>query len=159
MYDPYNATSMCYLGQLLLTALANKLYKNGAKIIQTNTDGILIKVKRDKLDLMRLIVKEWETIVGIAIEEHQISMMFQRDVNNYIEVDLKGNYKLKGRWKNQAIEGYANLNAPVAHKALLEYYVNNTPIEETVLKCDNPLISVLQQYWHIHMIRHTITQW
>lgn len=139
LYDPYNATSMCYLGQLLLTALANKLYKNGAKIIQTNTDGILLKVKRDKLDSMRLIVKEWETIVGIAIEEHQISMMFQRDVNNYIEVDLKGKYKLKGRWTNQAVDGYANLNAPVAHKALLEYYINNTPIEETILKCDNPL--------------------
>ena len=28
LYDVYNASSLCYTGQLLLTALANKLYNN-----------------------------------------------------------------------------------------------------------------------------------
>ena len=43
LFDPYRATSMCYLGQLLLTALAIRLHDIGVTIIQTNTDGILTK--------------------------------------------------------------------------------------------------------------------
>ena len=35
LYDEYQASSLCYLGQLLLAALANKIYtKLGCKIIQ-----------------------------------------------------------------------------------------------------------------------------
>lgn len=140
LYDEYQASSLCYLGQLLLAALANKIHSQvGATIIQTNTDGILIKVKRSLLDVVRLLVKEWEDLTGFTMEEDFIVMFFQRDVNNYIEVtdNPKKPYKLKGKWTNQAEETLANLNAPVTHEALLLYYTQNIPIEETVQKCDD----------------------
>lgn len=139
LYDPYNATSMCYLGQILLTGLANKLYKNGAKIIQTNTDGIMIKIKRNELATARLIVKEWETITRLTMEETGVKIIFQRDVNNYIEVADDGEIKLKGKWSNQAEETFANLNAPITHKAILKYYIDNVPVEETINACNIPL--------------------
>ena len=138
LYDEYQASSLCYLGQLLLAALANKIYtKIGATIIQTNTDGILIKVRRDKLDAVRVLVKEWEDLTGFTMEEDFILMFFQRDVNNYIEVtdNPKKPYKLKGKWTNQAEETIANLNAPVTHEALLLFYTQNIPIEDTINKC------------------------
>lgn len=138
LYDEYQASSLCYLGQLLLAALANKIYsKIGATIIQTNTDGILIKVRRDKLDEVRALVKEWEDLTGFTMEEDFILMFFQRDVNNYIEVtdNPKKPYKLKGKWTNQAEETIANLNAPVTHEALLLFYTQNVPIEDTINKC------------------------
>ena len=138
LYDEYQASSLCYLGQLLLAALANKIYtKIGATIIQTNTDGILIKVRRDKLDDVRVLVKEWEDLTGFTMEEDFILMFFQRDVNNYIEVtdNPKKPYKLKGKWTNQAEETIANLNAPVTHEALLLFYTQNVPIEDTINKC------------------------
>lgn len=140
LYDEYQASSLCYLGQMLLAALANKIYNGvGATIIQTNTDGILIKVKRDLLNAVRVLVKEWEQLTGFEMEEDFIVMFFQRDVNNYIEVtdNPKKPYKLKGKWTNQAEETVANLNAPVTHEALLLFYTQGVPIEDTVYKCED----------------------
>lgn len=140
LYDEYQASSLCYLGQLLLASLANKIYnKVGAIIIQTNTDGILIKVRNERLDEVKALVSEWENLTGFTMEYDRVPLFFQRDVNNYIEVtdNPKKPYKLKGKWSNQAEESVANLNAPITHKAILNYYVNNTPIEDTINGCDN----------------------
>lgn len=140
LYDEYQASSLCYLGQLLLASLANKIFTNtGAIIIQTNTDGILIKVANDKIDDVKELVKEWELLTGFSMEYDYIKMFFQRDVNNYIEVtdNPKKPYKLKGKWTNQAEESVANLNAPITHEALLYYYTQNIPIEDTVYHCND----------------------
>ncbi len=140
LYDEYQASSLCYLGQLLLAALANKIYNEiGAIIVQTNTDGILIKVVNDRIDDVKKIVKEWEDLTGFNMEYDYIKMFFQRDVNNYIEVtdNPKKPYKLKGKWTNQAEETIANLNAPITHEALLNYYVNDKPIEDTINECED----------------------
>ena len=123
-----------------MAALANKIYNEiGAIIVQTNTDGILIKVVNDRIDDVKKIVKEWEELTGFNMEYDYIKMFFQRDVNNYIEVtdNPKKPYKLKGKWTNQAEETIANLNAPITHEALLNYYVNDKPIEDTINECED----------------------
>lgn len=144
LYDEYQASSLCYLGQLLLAALCNKVHNtiNDCKIIQTNTDGALFKVPNDSIDKLRNIVKEWEFLTGFTMEEDTIPLFFQRDVNNYIEVtdNPKKPYKLKGKWTNQAdidTTSIPNLNAPITHKALLEYYLKGTPIRDTIIECTN----------------------
>lgn len=140
LYDEYQASSLCYLGQLLLAALANKLYnKLNVIVIQTNTDGILIKTPNEKIDSVKNIVSEWEKMTGFTMEYDYIKMFFQRDVNNYIEVtdNPKKPYKLKGKWTNQAEESIANLNAPITHEALLYYYTEGKPIDETINECDD----------------------
>lgn len=73
------------------------------------------------------------------MEEDFIVMFFQRDVNNYIEVtdNPKKPYKLKGKWTNQAEETIANLNAPITHEALLLFYTQGVPIEDTVYHCND----------------------
>lgn len=146
LYDAYQASSICYLGQLLLASLCNKAYTTipGCKIIQTNTDGALFKVPKNKLEDLRSLVKEWEFITGFTMEEDQIPLFFQRDVNNYIEVtdNPKKPYKLKGKWTNQAdvdSTSIPNLNAPITHKALLNYYLKNVPIEQTIRNCKDIL--------------------
>lgn len=140
LYDEYQASSLCYLGQLLLAALANKIYnKVGAIIIQTNTDGILVKILNDKIDKLKEVVSEWENLTGFTMEYDYIKMFFQRDVNNYIEVtdNPKKPYKLKGKWTNQAEESVANLNAPITHEAILYYYTEGKPIEDTINECND----------------------
>ena len=107
--------------------------------IIANTDGVLFKIRRDNLDKVRELVKEWEDLTGFMMEEDQIEMFFQRDVNNYIEVtdNPKKPYKLKGKWTNQAEETIANLNAPITHEAILNYYTKNIPVEETINACED----------------------
>lgn len=145
LYDPYNAGSLCYTGQLLLAALASKLHKSiwNIKIIQTNTDGILVKCPKSKLEELYSLVSEWEQMVGFTMEYDFIEAFYQRDVNNYIEITGNPNdpYKLKGKWSNQAFieDVESNLNAPITHKAILEYYVSNKPIKETIYGCNRAL--------------------
>lgn len=145
LYDPYNAGSLCYTGQLLLTALASKIHKNifGIKIIQTNTDGILVKCPKNQIENLYKLVGEWESLVGFTMEYDYIEAFYQRDVNNYIEVtgNPKDPYKLKGKWSNQAFidDVESNLNAPITHNAILKYYVHNIPVENTIYECKTPL--------------------
>lgn len=149
LYDPQQASSVCYLGQLLLAALANKIHnKTKAIIVQTNTDGILVKIENSKIDEMKQLVSEWENMTNFTMEFDEIQMFFQRDVNNYIEVpkgaESMESLKVKGKWTNQ--ENYnpadkkrklTNLNAPITHNAILNYYVFNTPIKDTIYQCDD----------------------
>ena len=141
LYDPYMAGSLCYTGQILLAALANKLYNNikDLKVIQTNTDGILVKVPKEYIEKLKAIVSEWESMVGFTMEYDYVDEFYQRDVNNYIEVtgNPKDPYKLKGKWSNQAdIDAVeTNLNAPITHLAILNYYTKNIPVEKTIYDC------------------------
>lgn len=145
LYDEYQASSLCYTGQLLLASLANKLYNSikNLTIIQTNTDGILVKCPRDNIKLLETIVHEWETMCGFYMEFDYIDSFLQRNVNNYIENTGNENdpYKLKGKWANQALDATieANLNAPIVHKAVLLYYTEHVPIEKTINECNDIL--------------------
>ena len=142
LYDEYQASSLCYLGQLLLASLANNLYnKTHTKIIQCNTDGILVKCPKEELEDVKTLVKEWEDLTKMPMEYTYMKMFFQRDVNNYIGVKDNGRIVLKGKWSNQADEDRAmtNLNAPITHKAVLNYYIYGTPIKDTVYSSNDPM--------------------
>ena len=141
LYDPYMTTYTCRLGQLLLTALANNLYtqigKDNIKIIQTNTDGILIYIRDEYKDLMHNIGAEWERISHIPLEfenEHQI---WQRDVNNYIMGKANGRVKTKGGFfvTDMQQPGYNRvrpLDAYVCREAMIEYIAHNKDIVEHI---------------------------
>ena len=141
LYDPYMTTYTCRLGQLLLTALANNLYnqigKDNIKIIQTNTDGILIYVRDEYKDLMHEIGAEWERTCKIPLEfenEHQI---WQRDVNNYIMGKANGRVKTKGGFfvTDMQQPGYNRvrpLDAYVCREAMIEFIAHGKDIVEHI---------------------------
>ena len=141
LYDPYMTTYTCRLGQLLLTALANNLYtqigKDNIKIIQTNTDGVLIYLRDEYKDLMYQIGAEWERICHIPLEfenEHQI---WQRDVNNYVMGKANGRVKTKGGFfvTDMQQPGYNRvrpLDAYVCREAMIEYIAHDKDIVEHI---------------------------
>lgn len=98
--DKYQRTRTCRYGQLLLTALANKMYKQipNIKIIQTNTDGILVYVKRDLKDKVVELKDEWCQMSGMGMDIDVVEKIWQRDVNNYLLVKEGGKVKRKGAW-------------------------------------------------------------
>lgn len=104
-YDPKYTMSITIGGQLSLCMLIEKLSDDlGIKMIQANTDGITFKCEKSKLDAMRDIVKRWEGVTGLTMEENQYSSMYLRDVNNYLAV-----YEGSGKLKNKGAYEYANL--------------------------------------------------
>ena len=81
MYDPHNSNNVCIAGQLMLTALVEML-EPYSKIIQSNTDGIII-IPEDK-DKVREVVSYWEQQSHMTMEIDIAHKLIQKDVNNYI---------------------------------------------------------------------------
>ena len=61
--------------------------------------------------------------------------IFQKDVNNYIMIDAEGEYESKGAYIKKLSK--IDYDLPIVNKALIEYFVHGTPVEETVLACDD----------------------
>ena len=141
LYDPYMTTYTCRLGQLLLTSLANNIYnqvgKDNVQIIQTNTDGILIYIKDEYIDLMKAIGHQWEQTCKIPLEFENEYQIWQRDVNNYIMGKANGRVKTKGGFfvTDMQQPGYNRvrpLDSYVCREAMIEYFAHGKDIVEHI---------------------------
>ena len=146
LYDPYMCTRCCRLGQIFLAALANKLTKNvpSLKVIQTNTDGILVYCRRKDIPLVKSLQDEWSAVSGINMEADMVDKIWQRDVNNYLLIKDNGKIKRKGLWLMDTWEkpGYfliSPLTAYVSQKAAIEYLAHGKDVVETIVKNNNLL--------------------
>lgn len=157
LYDPLMANEICIHGQLLLLDLIEKL-EPYAEIIQSNTDGILIKMPTDGTALHRHgkefvenrwfnliddIVYEWEQRTGLQMEFDEYCKIYQKDVNNYVAVPTGPLYDEKGkpRWKSKGAYvkklNSLDYDLPIVNKAMIDYMIQNVPIEKTVEDCND----------------------
>lgn len=135
LFDPRQANRVCVYGQLLLLDLIERLEPH-CQIIQSNTDGVLIKMNRfEDYDLIDDIAFEWEQRTGLKLEFDEYRKVFQKDVNNYIIVDAAGKYKSKGAYVKK-LSNLDNGDFPIVNKALVEYMVQGIPVEQTIEQCD-----------------------
>lgn len=143
LYDPLMGRSVCISGQLYLLELARHCYREieGIKIVQINTDGLMVECNKSDYKKLSEICEEWQERTGFELEEDTIAKIAQKDVNNYIEVQSDGTAKAKGGYlvKGIAPAGAFNINntACIVATALKEYLVNGTPVEETINNCDD----------------------
>lgn len=148
LYDNYMCTNVCRVGQIFLAAFANKAYNYvpNVKIIQTNTDGVLLYIKRTNMDKLKELVNEWQSISGIMMEIEDVSRIWQRNVNNYIltELDKNGDEKVKcrGQWlknENHRVGGVkvTPLTAYVCANAVRNFLTNGTNIAQSIVHCRN----------------------
>lgn len=135
LYDPRQANNVCVYGQLLLLDLIEKLEPH-CEIIQSNTDGVLIKMEHyEDYDLIDDICYEWEQRTGLVLEFDEFSEVFQKDVNNYVIIDHCGKYKSKGAYVKEL--NHLDYDLPIVNKALIDYMVKGIPVESTIMMCDD----------------------
>jgi hypothetical protein len=143
LYDPLMGRSVCITGQLFLLELAQHLYKDVSdlRIVQLNTDGIMIEFDDSQYDQVQEILNEWQSRTGFELEEDCIAQIAQKDVNNYVEVQPSGKFKTKGGYLVRGIAPAGafnvNNNATIVAKALVEYFVHDIPPEDTINACDD----------------------
>ena len=141
--DPLMGRSVCITGQLFLLELAQHLFKDipDLRIVQLNTDGIMVEFDDSQYDRVQEILNEWQTRTGFELEEDSIAQIAQKDVNNYVEVQPSGKFKTKGGYLVRGIAPAGafnvNNNATIVAKALVEYFVHGTPPEDTINACDD----------------------
>lgn len=143
LFDPLMGRSVCITGQLFLLEMAQNLYQNVEDliIVQLNTDGVMIEFYEDQYEEVLAIVNEWQSRTGFELEEDSVTLIAQKDVNNYVEVQPNGSVKTKGGYLVRGIAPAGafnvNNNACIVATALKEYFVNGTPVEDTINGCND----------------------
>jgi len=137
LYDPRQANGLCIANQLFLIDLLEKL-EGHCEIIQSNTDGILLKLfHKDDENEIKKICQTWGDRTGFSMGYDHFKKIIQSNVNNYIFVEENGTLHRKG-----AITKELNIldnDLPIVNRAVVDYFVHNIPVEQTVM-ASNKLI-------------------
>jgi hypothetical protein len=100
LYDPKFTMFITVNGQLLLSMLTEwVLTSTDAVLLQANTDGITVRMPRGQYSIVQALMKKWEELTGLVLEDAHYKSMFIRDVNNYIAVTTDDKYKFKGAFE------------------------------------------------------------
>ena len=134
-YDPRNANLICINGQLMLLDLIEHLQAiKSFELIQSNTDGLIIKIHRSDFDEVDDICYEWEQRCNMELEFDFIKEIFQKDVNNYLFTQFDGKVERKGAYVKDLSPMDNDL--PILNKALNDYMLKGIPVEKTINDCN-----------------------
>lgn len=138
LYDPLYTFKTTIAGQLFISMWAERMAEAVPELrfIQINTDGITIKVPRNKLELIRKVNVQLTEETTLVIEEAFYSKMFIRDVNNYGSVyeDSAAEHehiKLKGDFEVDK-EYHKDPSMRIVPLAVKNYFIYGIPVEETI---------------------------
>lgn len=156
-YDPRQANNICINGQLLLLDLIEKLEAvEGFELIQSNTDGLIIKIPDTQVafDMTDDICWEWEQRTGMGLGFDIIKRIYQKDVNNYVFEFEDGKIERKGSYVQEANPLKNDLT--IVNEALVEYMLHGVPVEETIYGCTDlvrfqKVVKISNKYmcgWH-----------
>lgn len=121
-------------GQLFLLMLIERLEDAGIHVISANTDGIVTIVPKGLEETADNICHWWEKHLGLELEFTSYNKYITEGVNSYLTVKTDGKKKFKGRmnpkmYLEDLSKGY---NSPIVAKAVTEYFINGTPVMETL---------------------------
>ena len=135
LYDPLMANNVCVAGQLLLLDLIEKI-EPYCKILQSNTDGIFMKVNNEEtVNKIKKVASEWERRTRLDLEWEIYDKIFQKDVNNYIIINKNKEYTSKGTY----VKKLSNIDydLPIVNKSLINYFMYDKSIENTINECND----------------------
>jgi hypothetical protein len=141
LFDPLMSNSITITGQLLIVDLIEKI-EPYCELIQSNTDGIFMKVENyEMVEKVREIAAEWEKRTRLDLEWDEYRKIYQKDVNNYILIpeelyDKKGKPKWKSKGAYLKEPNELDNDLPIVKRALIDYLVKGIPMEETINNCN-----------------------
>ena len=135
LYDRMAQLRVTINGQLMTMTLVEELELNGIHVISANTDGIIIKLPRDKMEIFNDITKRWNETNRMGADSEDYKAFYARDVNNYFaiweeneEVDAKGALDPKQYIKDLK-KGY---DMPIVAIAVFNYLYHHIPVMDTL---------------------------
>lgn len=164
LYSPELLITTTVTGQLGLLLLIERLEEHGFNVISANTDGITVRVKKDKYNKFKTIIKAWESKFDYETEEVKYKALYNHSVNSYIAIKEDGSLKLKGVFAENDLS--RNIDVPICKKAVINYLTKGTKIEDTILNLNimytnlNDLIKIRKAkfggYWRGKYLGHTV---
>jgi hypothetical protein len=137
-YDPQFTMAITVGGQLTISMLIDRLLMiEGIRFVMANTDGVTVKLPRDKEDQYKAICEQWEKDVKLNLEYADYEALYQRDVNNYIWVKANGEAKRKGVYEYEDLDWHKDQSALVVRKAVEHELLGKGSAESFINKHDN----------------------
>lgn len=164
-YSPEAVMKIRVNGQLLLLMLAERLSDIGCRIVQANTDGLFVLLKKNLYERLQSVCKEWEQQTKLTLEEDRFEAMYQYAINDYIAVK-KGYQTMKKLFEtepekalNKKKKPYTSLDmikedyikekgmfitkvllgkgmsAKIIPEAIRNYFVDGIPVKDTIYNC------------------------
>lgn len=133
IYSPKFMIQTTLSGQLSLLMLIEVLELVGIPVVSANTDGVVIKCPRDRLDDLSAIIAKWEKRTGLETEETRYAALYSRDVNNYIAVKDDGSVKRKGVFGEPGLS--KNPQNTICAEAVVAHLTEGVEISDHVRGC------------------------
>lgn len=108
-----------------------------AQVLQCNTDGITIKVKRNLRNRVDEVVNWWQDLTGLELESVMYKSMIIRDINNYIAITTSGKVKYKGAFEiDKELKGEMQYHKDHSNRivplAVSLYFTDGIPVDKTI---------------------------
>ena len=151
-YSPFAVMQIRINGQLLLLMLAEKLTQIGCRIVQANTDGLFVLLKKDAYSKVNSICREWEQLTKLALEEDRFKAMYQYAINDYFAITEDNKVKEKGMFITTVKLG-KGLTPKIIPKAVISFFKDGIPVEDTIKNCtdirDFLMSEKTGKQWHV----------
>jgi len=143
LYDPKANVSITLNNQLLILRWAEMLTLAGCKVASANTDGLTTLVPKGKREIYFKVCEDFCKLTGFTLEYVDYESLNMFAVNDYLAIKAgefknpKDKYKQKG---SLFLEGYrlgkGKRYPEVICRALNKYFIDGTPVEETINECE-----------------------
>lgn len=151
-YSPFAVMQIRINGQLLLLMLAEKLTQLGCRIVQANTDGLFVLLKKSVYCSVNKVCREWEQLTKLTLEEERFKAMYQYAINDYFAITEDDKVKEKGMFITTVKLG-KGLTPKIIPKAVINFFKNGVPVEETIKGCqdirDFLMAEKTGKQWHV----------
>jgi hypothetical protein len=131
IYDRQLTMFTTITGELSLLMLIEAYELAGINIISANTDGVTIKVHKDKVEKMHEINKWWMDLTSYELERTDYAKIIFSTVNDYLAIKTDGEIKKKGDFLTD-FELHKNKSARIVPIALEHFFVNDVPVADTI---------------------------
>lgn len=134
LFDHKVRIQICVNGQLMLAMLIEKFFQEQIQLIDCNTDGIFIYVRKDKKEKVKKIVKQWEEITKMQMEETKFEKIWFLTTADYFGTYYKKDKletKEKGMFLSE-VELGKGMEFPIISCAIKEYFLKNISFEEYI---------------------------
>lgn len=151
-YSPFAVMQIRINGQLLLLMLAEKLTQIGCRIVQANTDGLFVLLKKDVYSKVNSICREWEQLTKLTLEEDRFKAMYQYAINDYFAITEDNKVKEKGMFITTVKLG-KGLTPKIIPKAVISFFKDGISVEDTIKNCtdirDFLMSEKTGKQWHV----------
>jgi putative DNA primase/helicase len=131
--DPTINLTTTLLGQLTLFTLIDILAgAEGVEVISANTDGLFLKVRRDRVGWVRETLDGAVAAFDLTLSWAEYKLLARRDISNYIAVTTDGAVKAKGAYGRDPSDLGKKATNRIVVRAAQAFFVDGEPVADTI---------------------------